>query len=128
MFVYVYIRNGGLSACCTSSCCPEKEEKLEWIGTKFRWWLNLDKLIASFVSGEYLSWMLFCFICIICLIYLLFLKYACPFGTEKNGLMDLDEEDILMLVPSFFTLKDIPQDLVWVFLSPVHCDILMVFV
>lgn len=32
--------------------------------------------------------------------------------TEKGGLMDIDKEDLMFLVPPLFTSKDIPENLV----------------
>lgn len=31
---------------------------------------------------------------------------------EKNGLMDVDEDDVMMLVPPLFAPKDFPENLV----------------
>jgi hypothetical protein len=34
---------------------------------------------------------------------------------EKGGLMDMEQEELMMLVPPLFSLKDIPEETVYVF-------------
>lgn len=44
-----------------------------------------------------------------------FYIYFCSFfftSTEKGGLMDIDQEDLMFLVPPLFTSKDMPENLV----------------
>lgn len=44
--------------------------------------------------------------------YIYFCYYYYFTSSEKGGLMDIDQEDLMFLVPPLFTSKDMPENLV----------------
>lgn len=66
-----------------------------------RWRNHIFKVMVCYIY-IYINWETFCFSKLFILVFV-----------EKPGLIDMGPEDVMMLSPALFSLKDMPENIVY---------------
>lgn len=109
--VFEWYRNGRLPACSCRSCwcCTEKEEKLGWCGTSL--WFGPNPVMFVCVRASVILYLITIYQILV--YYSVSISISCLCNSaEKRGLIDADQEDLMILLPPVFSLKNIPENVV----------------